>query len=422
MTTGDGAIAADPGLPQRQDRLRQFIVLDALISAIATVFVIGVYLWVERNGWLIVVALVAGAAATTMAMGLRPLRHGDSTAAVWWLVAGNWGVALTTASVATFAWPIQIMAAVLPVVLAVSHVSSRQFRWMIGGAIVVGTTAAALGLLQDFSGLTDSVPEWVTDIVLIVFAPFMAVLITVAGAQSAESMRDSLQLSVAANESLRASERLLEEQAEVLRSSRRRIVAAADRERRRIERDLHDGAQQRLVGLSLQLSLAREQATGDPAAAQETLDRIRDEVRHAQEEMRALVQGLYPPVLTQHGLAPALRSMLGHLDNPLRSEIDDIGRLDPDREAGLYFVGLEAVQNVMKHTGPTTGITIRLTEDDESIRLEVADDGPGFDPGVASDGIGLANMEDRVGAAGGDVRITSVPGEGTTITATVPRA
>lgn len=412
-------MTADPGEQQRLDRLRQFIILDAGMSAVATLYVVAVYLWLERIGWLMVVAAMAAVAAACIAMGLVPLRDGRARAALWWLVAGNWLVAVATASVATFAWPILIMAAVLPVVVAVPYVTRRQFRLMIVGAIVVGTGAAALGLLQDYSGLTDSVPGWMTDTVLITFAPFMAALITQAGAQAAATMRESLQLSLDSNEGLRASRELLEHQAELLRESRSRIVAAADRERRRIERDLHDGAQQRLVGLSLQISLAREQTASDPLAAQATLDRIRDEVRHAQEDMRALVQGLYPPVLTQHGLAPALRSMLGQLDNPLRSDIDDVDRMPSGREAAVYFVCLEAVQNILKHAGSSALVTVHLAQTADEVRLVVEDDGPGFDVEQNGTGSGLTNMADRIGSAGGTVAIESEPG-GTRVIACVP--
>ncbi|MFT5201329.1 MAG: signal transduction histidine kinase [Candidatus Aldehydirespiratoraceae bacterium] len=410
----------DPGEQERLDRLRQFVVLDVVVSSLATAFTLAVYLWVESNVWLLVAGAMAGSAAITMAMGLRPLKQGRAVAACWWLVAGNWGVALTTAAVATFAWPVQIMAAVLPVIISAPYVSRRQFRVMIIGAVIVGTSAAALGLLQDFSGLTESVPEWVTDAVLIIFAPFMAVLITQAGAQTAASLRDSLRLSVEANEGLQVSQAQIASQAELLRLSRSRIVAAADHERRRIERDLHDGAQQRLVGLSLQISLTKELVSSDPAAARDTLDRIRDEVRHAQEEMRALVRGLYPPVLTQHGLGPALRAMVGQLENPLRADINDVPRMDPGREAAVYFLCLEAVQNVLKHAGSNAVISVSLCEEADDMILIVEDNGTGFDLTVDRTGAGIQNMEDRMGAAAGSIDIQSTPGIGTSVAARIP--
>lgn len=411
---------ADPGERQRLARLRQFIVLDVAISALATSFTLAVYLFVERNAWLLLSAALAGTGALTMAAGLRPLARGAATKALWFLVVGNWGVALTTAFVATFAWPVQVIAAVLPIVVAVPYVTPLQLRLMILGAVGVATATASLGLLQDYSGLSDEVPQWSRDAVLILFTPGMAVLITQAGARTAETLRESLQLSLEANIGLTESEALLASQAEMLRSSRSRIVAAADSERRRIERDLHDGAQQRLVGLSLQLSLAREQVVSDPAAAQHTLDRIREEVRHAQDDMRNLVRGLYPPVLTQHGLASAIRSVVGQIDNPLHSEIDDVGRFDPEIESALYFVCLEAVQNISKHAGADALVTVNLSAFEAEVRLEVIDDGAGFDPGEAGTGSGLANMADRMGAAGGRVRVVAAPGEGSRVTAVVP--
>ncbi|MEM7140446.1 MAG: sensor histidine kinase [Actinomycetota bacterium] len=393
--------------------LRQIISADVAVTVGAVSFVLGVYAFVDRLGWLLIAAGCAAVAAAMMAIGLLPLRDGNAGAAIAWHTAGNWFIAIAASFIATFTWPIQILAAILPVVIAVGYVSQRVFRLMIVGAVLVFATAAMLGLLQDVTGLTDSVDEWVTDTVLIVFMPFLAILITQAGARTAEVLAQALEESQAANLSLLSSE-------EDLRESRSRIVAAADVERRRIERDLHDGAQQRLVGLSLQISLAKEQASSDPAAAQETLDRIRDEVRHAQDEMRALVRGLYPPVLTQHGLGPAVRSLVADLHNPTRTRIDDVPRLGPDREASLYFLCLEAVQNVMKHAGNAATVTIVVETDDATVRVSVADDGPGFDSTTSDVGAGLVNMEDRIGAAGGTVAIESAPGAGTVVSATMP--
>ena len=221
---------------------------------------------------------------------------------------------------------------------------------------------------------------------------------------------------------LQASLDELRHQAEELQASRARIVVAADAERRRIERDLHDGAQQRLVALAVKLRLARRLVDADLDQARGMLDELRDEVRDAVEELRSLAHGIYPPLLLDQGLAAALGSAAQRATIPTRVEAGPVGRYPADVEAAAYFCCLEALQNAMKHAGPEATAVIRAWEEDGTLRFAVTDDGAGFDPAAKAGGAGFVNMADRLGAIGGSLRVESTPGGGTTVVGVLPLA
>jgi len=209
-------------------------------------------------------------------------------------------------------------------------------------------------------------------------------------------------------------------QADELRASRARIVATSDEARRRIERDLHDGAQQHLVAMAVGLRLARDLAEDDPAAAGSMLDQLSAQLKETIQELRNLAHGIYPPLLVDAGLAEALRAAANR--SPLRAvvEADGVGRYPADLEAAAYFCCLEALQNAGKHAGAGATVTIRVREEAGGLLFDVADDGPGFDTTTKGLGQGFVNMADRVGAIGGRLRVESQPGEGTTISGTIP--
>jgi signal transduction histidine kinase len=211
----------------------------------------------------------------------------------------------------------------------------------------------------------------------------------------------------------------LRRQADELRASRARIVASGDAERRRVERDLHDGAQQHLVALAVNLRLARDVLAEDPPAAAEMLDELATAVQDTIQELRELAHGIYPPLLVDSGLPEALRAVCNR--SPLDTELvtDGLGRYDGDVEAAVYFCCLEALQNAGKHA-PDAHVTVRVWEDGGGLLFEVRDDGPGFDVRTARHGHGYVNMSDRLGAIGGSVRWESSPGNGTTIAGSVP--
>jgi signal transduction histidine kinase len=200
-----------------------------------------------------------------------------------------------------------------------------------------------------------------------------------------------------------------------LAASRARIAAAGDAARRRIERDLHDGAQQRLVSVALQLRVARAAANGDPEVGG-AIDRAADELSEALAELRELARGIHPAVLTQRGLRPALEVLAAR--TPVHAEVQaDDSRFASEIESALFFVASEALANVAKHA-QATRVAIRLEEQEGCLALAIVDDGVG---GAAVDaGSGLAGLGDRVEAVGGRLRVRSVAGVGTTIEVTVP--
>jgi signal transduction histidine kinase len=226
--------------------------------------------------------------------------------------------------------------------------------------------------------------------------------------------------SVRLGSALQASLDELRRQADELRVSRARVVAAADAERRRIERDLHDGAQQHLVALAVNLRLARELAGSDPGAARGVLEELSSDVQDALENFRNLAHGIYPPLLVDRGLAEGLRAAVSRAHLPARVDAKALARYPSDVEATVYFCCLEAVQNVAKHAGPGVRATVRVWEEGEGLRFEVVDDGRGFDADATPRGAGLANMSDRVGAHGGRLTITASPGRGTRVAGAVP--
>jgi signal transduction histidine kinase len=204
-----------------------------------------------------------------------------------------------------------------------------------------------------------------------------------------------------------------------VQESRARILAAADEERRRIERDLHDGAQQRLVALRIKLELAEELVVRDPSRGRELLHEIGDETEEALEDVRSLAHGVYPALLTQRGLADALRDAVLRSPIPVELDASGIGRYSPEVESAAYFCCLEAVQNAFKHASGASRITIVLTDDGE-LSFEIIDDGPGFDSWTTPLGDGLANMRDRLAAVGGDLTVLSERGKGTRVIGVLP--
>lgn len=208
-----------------------------------------------------------------------------------------------------------------------------------------------------------------------------------------------------------------------LQASRERVVSTQDAERRRLERDIHDGAQQHLVALTVNLRLVQSIAARSPDRAAALLTQQAEAARVAMATLSSLSRGLYPRALADDGLLPALRLAAASSAIPIRIDTTTAERLPPPIEAALYFACMEAVQNAVKHSG-ARGVTVRVDQLPGRWRVTVADDGSGFDPTHvtgSSRGVGLANMRDRIDAVGGTLTVQSVPGKGTTVTASVPR-
>jgi signal transduction histidine kinase len=201
---------------------------------------------------------------------------------------------------------------------------------------------------------------------------------------------------------------------EEIRASRQRLVAAQDEERRRIERNIHDGAQQQLVALTIKLNLTEGLIGTDPEAERELLAELRQDAASAVADLRDLARGIYPPLLAGEGLAAALRAQAARSAVPTSVEAGDIARYPQDVEAAVYFCVLEALQNVAKYAGASSA-RVRLAASGDELRFEVADDGAGFDPGTKAFGTGLQGMADRLSAHDGVLDVRSSPGAGTVV-------
>lgn len=209
--------------------------------------------------------------------------------------------------------------------------------------------------------------------------------------------------------------RLIEE----LRASRQRLVAAQDEERRKIERNIHDGAQQQLVALAVKLRLAQGLVAKDPAKAEAMLGDLQSEAQTTLEDLRDLARGIYPPLLADKGLAAALEAQAKRAPIPVTVESDSTGRYPQAVESAVYFCALEALNNVAKYADASRA-TIRLSDGDGRVAFSIADDGRGFDPAETGYGTGLQGMADRLDAIGGTLEVRSAPKEGTTVTGRVP--
>ncbi len=288
-----------------------------------------------------------------------------------------------------------------------------------GGLLTLGAWAAGAGLVAAFAyqyvfppmSRAGSVPPKFKLILTIVGA---LVLLTAPALAAAVSWLDRKLARVLLGPS-RSVE--LERQVESLSESRAGVVDAADAERRRIERDLHDGAQQRLVSLAMNLGMARENLTDLPAQARQVIAEAHDEAKEALAELRALVRGLHPAVLDDRGLDAALSGIAARAPLPVRLTVDMPERASPTVEAVAYFVASECLANIARHAAASRAeIDVRRT--DALLRVRITDDGVGgADPGR---GTGLASLKRRAGSVDGTMRIDSPPGGPTVVTVELP--
>jgi signal transduction histidine kinase len=211
----------------------------------------------------------------------------------------------------------------------------------------------------------------------------------------------------------------LARRAEELRVSRQRLVDVQDERRRALERDIHDGAQQHLVALAVNLRLAQTLAPRSPDRADELLAAQAPAAAEAIDTLVRLSRGIYPSLLADDGLAVAVEAAASASAIPVEVHARGLGRYAPNVEAAAYFSCLEAVQNAVKHSGATT-IRVDLRGGPGTLALVVEDDGRGFDPAAAPPGAGLANIRDRVESVGGTLHHDSAPGRGTRVRAVLP--
>lgn len=408
--------------PPAAVRLRQTIIANLCAAVAGTGVLIGGYLlaWPSPRMLLPIAATVGDCAALAVAARLATLRR--FVQATTLACVGAWTTAVICASLVPFSLPIMVLAVQFPVILALPYITRRLLRRFmiitVGCVLVCGVVAR----FQNGIGVEQHVPDLLQDWVVAVFVPVMAGLILLIAWHNFTTLQDAAAAADRANEALRASQQQLHRQADELASSRARLVAAEDAARRRIERDLHDGAQQHLTALAVNLRTARQLAGRDPTRCVALLDDLAHQLRAAIDEVRDLAHGIYPPLLSSGGLAQAIPAAAARSGVTTTVELDNIGRYSPEVEAAVYFCCLEALQNAAKHAGnATVSITARRPPGGE-LTITVADTGVGFTPEDTPPGAGLTNMADRLAVIGGTLRIESTLNHGTRITAHIPPA
>ena len=404
-----------PSMPSEIDRLEphlisQFIRIDTIGAAAGVVFVAVVNGLVVREPgvWIVVPFLIAFVLALLVAARWV---ESDRLAALTVVMVGNWVVATAVSVLFPFLWPVMILTVLLPLVLATPYLSSRALGLAIAGSALVGGTVAGAALLLDDAGVIEDIDDTAELVIVIGALAALIVPIALVVRQNNALQRIALVEATTLNAELTRSER-------ELLASRRRVVEAGDVERSRIERDLHDGAQQRLLALGMRLRLLATRTAGDPDVHAAVTD-LSGEVDATIEELRELAHGIYPPVLEASGLAEALAAVVRRSPLDVAADLDDVGRHEPGIESALYFTALEALSNAAKYA-PDATVTLALGDGDDVLRLTVSDDGPGFVIGETERSLGLLSMNDRTAAIGGTLTIESRPGSGTTIAAAVP--
>ncbi len=358
------------------------------------------YQYVLRSPWLLGIVGVCTAQCIVLGAALRLARRNRYQQSITLACIGNWAAVLLVTFIAPNLLPAMVLAALVPVVFAQPYI-----RWQQGLLVAVITAGcvlalAALARFQNVSHLAGQAPRWIETAFIVSALPVNAFHILVIAWNNGAA--------------LRVSENMLAERAAQLEASRNRLITAADEERRRLERDLHDGAQQHLVALAVLIQLAR---TAEHDRYQPLLTDASGLVETAIAEIRRLAHGIYPPLLVSGGLAQALPAVAAQAPVPVHLDLQGLGRCPAPIETALYFCCSEALQNAAKHGGPGTTVTITAHADDRIFTLTIGDTGRGFDP--ATIGTGLTNMTDRVSAIGGDLVIDTAPGRGTRITALI---
>ena len=357
-----------------------------LYLGIGVLLPLALYKWVLRSNWWLAIVAIGVAGCVALGVALRLARRGRYQQAITLVCISTWAAVLLATFVVPDLLPVWVLGALVPVAFGLAYIS--WLRGLVFTVITVGCVVAmgALARFQNISHLGAHVPRGIQTAV---FIPALAVF--------------ALHLLM-----------FVSNNATALRTSRTRLITAADEERRRLERDLHDGAQQHLVALAVLIQLAR---TAEHDRSQPLLTEASRLLETAIAEIRRLAHGIYPPLLVSGGLAEALPAVAAHAAVPVHLNLQGLGRYPASIEAALYFCCSEALQNAAKHGGPGTTVTITAHADERMLTLTISDTGRGFDR--ATVGTGLTNMTDRLSAIGGHLAVQTAPGRGTRITAAI---
>jgi len=364
--------------------------------------------------WGLVIAVAIMLMAGVRQLALPAMRRGNLIDAVAWTAAGTWGIAIIVVWIIPEVMPLMILNLVSPLINVTTYLSEDVTRRFTTGAMIVATVLGLLGYLQDGTGLVDDAPRWfISGFIIITLVAHVKLVVN--------NIQASTRVRNRAMHALRSTNDRLGVATVDLRESRRRVVLAGDRERVRIERNIHDGAQQILISLAIRLRLAAQKSQDGTPPPPEVLEELHTGIDSAIQELRDLAHGIYPSLLVQGGLRDALMNAAKRSTQEVLVDVPTDIDLDADDQAAIYFVCVEALQNALKHAGVDAVVSLVVANHDDELVLEVHDNGAGFDPAAADGSSGLLNMADRVAALGGELVIDSTPGHGTVVRGSIPR-
>ena len=384
------------GWERVEPRLRRFALIDAASLVFSTALLAVVYLlgpWYPDLQQILAVlvaasvVLIAGLALTPV-LGEPGVTFSLLAAALVFAFGGVW--------FSPFLSPLAVLVVLIPLIVAYPYLGRRSLTAAVVVVLVSVTTVAALA--EQRRMISEGFPMQVFSLAVSVLVVVIVIMVVI-----------------------RQNYQELHDRAEQLRESRSQVANVADTARRSLERDLHDGAQQRLVGMSVLISLVRQLIDrGELDEARRAIDDLGEQNLVAINELRELARGIYPQLLAERGLVVALAAAARRSTVPATVLAEPLERQSPEVESAVYFCILEALQNAAKHSGADQ-VEIRLHADPH-LEFAVADTGRGFDPASVEPEGGLLGMEVRIRAAGGVLRVDSAPGQGTTIRGLFPGA
>ena len=382
--------------PSRERRLRTYLTVNlvAIWGSVLALVALSLVGGSSRTLLGDIVILVCGGILVLVAAWLASHQHTEAAAVV--VIVANWGVALAITWVSPFVAPIGLLALLLPLVIVADHLPRRTQSFAVGATIVLSGVLVAVGSYR-YPVYEATHPHETLHVVVVGAVVPLLVAGLVMG------LRDYV--------------RRLGQRTRELEQSRARLAVAAIEARRSIERDLHDGAQQRLATLAVDLGRATRLFETDPPAARDVVRGLQGQLEAAMRELRDLAHGIYPPLLGERGLVGALPAAARRTVLPCTVDVQALGRHTPAVEAAVYFCCTEAIQNADRHSGGSL-ISVQASDDEgpgRGLRFSVTDDGDGFDPAAVRSHHGLTGMRDRIRAAGGELRVISAPGRGTTV-------